>query len=141
MSLTHAVAAVLCAAMFNIASARPAPVCAPIEVREVSVAHAVEGRHSVGEAAVFEPGDTVHALAVVKNPGAKAPIEMVWIRDGVVRSRVNLSVGTTKGWRTWSKHTLRGGDVGAWTVEVRAEDGTLLEATHFEVARTLALAP
>jgi hypothetical protein len=109
-----------------------------LEVTAVTLSHAVERRRAIGEALAFEPGDVVHALAVVKNPGARAPIEMVWKRDGAVRSRVSLEVGTAKGWRTWSRHTLRKGDIGAWTVEVRAEDGSLLETASFEVTRSIA---
>lgn len=118
--------------------AKSAPLCAPFAVKEARLAHDVAERRTVGEADVYEPGDTVHALAVVRNPGDRAPIEMIWKRDDVVRSRVKLDVGTSAGWRTWSKHRLGKKDLGAWTVEIRSEDGSLLETLSFEVTRSIA---
>jgi hypothetical protein len=113
---------------------RPAAMCAGPRVVTSTLSHAVEGRHPVAEAIAFEPGDTVFALSVVENLGPKGQIEMTWKRDGLVRSRVSLDVGSAKGWRTWSKHTLSKKDAGAWTVEVRSVDGTLLDSLAFEVA-------
>ncbi len=117
---------------------RPAGTCAPLAVKDARLSHAVEKRQAVGEADVYEPGDTVNALVVMHNEGPEVPVEMVWKRDGAVKSRVRLDVGTGKGWRTWSRHTVGARDVGAWTVEVRAEDGSLLDTLSFEVARSIA---
>lgn len=111
----------------------------PPRVKESALAHVIEGRKAVGEALAFAPGDTVHALAVVENPAAKSAVEMFWKRDGEVRSRVKLDVGRGKGWRTWSRHRIGTRDLGAWTVEIRAEDGTLLEELAFEVVPSAAM--
>lgn len=111
----------------------------PTRVKEAALAHVVEKRRPVGEALAFAPGDTVHALAVVENPVAPTTVEMFWKRDGELRSRVKLEVGRGKGWRTWSRHRLATTDLGMWTVEIRNEDGTLLEELAFEVLPSLML--
>ena len=138
---------VLAAPFVASATPKPAPqkpavaaTCAGPRVVESSLSHAVEKRHAVGEAIAFAPGESVYALAVVENRGPGATVEMFWKRDGVVRSRVQLDVGTAKGWRTWSKHTVGKRDAGAWTVEVRSEGGTLLDTLAFEVLSPAAVA-
>jgi hypothetical protein len=111
----------------------------PTRVKETALAHVVEKRRPVGEALAFAPGDTVHALAVLENPVAPTTVEMFWKRDGELRSRVKLDVRRGKGWRTWSRHRLASTDLGMWTVEIRNEDGTLLEELAFEVLPSLTL--
>ena len=69
----------------------------------------------------------------IKNPGDKSQIRMFWKHDGRIKSRVDLDVGTSPGWRTWSRKTMTASDAGDWTVEVRTWDGRLLDTVEFEV--------
>lgn len=92
----------------------------------------VDKRQPTGVSDTFDKG-YVWAWIKVKNPDTTSHVNMVWKRDGAVRSRVRLDVGTSARWRTWSKVKLQRGDVGSWTVEVRAPDGKLLDTIDFDV--------
>ena len=109
----------------------PAP---ELKVVEATTAHGVARRKPLRPGQAFEVGDVAWAWIAVQNTGDKAPIRMVWRRDGVVRSRMALDVGTSHRWRTWSRKTLRSGDVGTWTVDVLGPEDTTLHTLTFEVA-------
>ncbi len=84
----------------------------------------------------------VVAFVNLANPGAPTEVHQRWTHDGKVRFDARLNVGTTKtGWRTWSRHRMspKGGkDVGAWTVETVAADGSVLGTLNFDVAASTA---
>jgi len=66
---------------------------------------------------------------------ANTTVQHRWYRDGrvqrVVRLRVTASPGT--GYRTFSSTTIGAERAGDWRVELRAEDGTLLQEARFVV--------
>ncbi|MFT5430358.1 MAG: hypothetical protein ACI9OJ_001032 [Myxococcota bacterium] len=80
-------------------------------------------------------GSSVWAWVKVKNPGAQTHIWMNWRKGDKIYSRVRLRVGKSSGWRTWSRHRMRTeASVGEWVVEVRTDDGELLDTMAFVVA-------
>ncbi|MDP6944977.1 MAG: DUF2914 domain-containing protein, partial [Myxococcota bacterium] len=105
-----------------------------LHVVDAAVAHGVSRRQPVRPSERFHVGQVVWAWTAVANRGETAPVTMLWRRDGVVRSRMTLEVGKSPRWRTWSRRTLRGHDVGAWQVEVLDAQGAILRTLSFEVA-------
>lgn len=59
-------------------------------------------------------------------------VEHRWYQGAALRQRVTLSVGASpsEGYRTFSRQTLT---AGAWRVELRAADGTVLHEAAFDV--------
>ncbi|MGM0576167.1 MAG: DUF2914 domain-containing protein [Myxococcota bacterium] len=102
----------------------------------------VERREPVGVGTDF--GDDVERLTAwvkVDNPGAPTTVTMIWRHEGEERARLTLDVGTSPGWRTWSRKHVRPGDTGDWAVEVRDEDGRTLRTVAFRVHPAGAIAP
>jgi hypothetical protein len=58
---------------------------------------------------------------------------MVWKHEGVEKGVVELNVGKSPRWRTWSRRQMRTRDTGRWSVEVRSADGSILDTVDFEV--------
>ena len=104
-----------------------------LRIIEGELAHGVSNRQPIGGSDSFEVGDKVWAWVSVANTGDKAPITMVWRRDGVVRSRMTLDVGKSPRWRTWSRLKLRSYDVGTWTVDILDSSDNLLDVLRFDV--------
>jgi hypothetical protein len=117
----------------NTAPELPAEGPTSLAVVESALAHGVSKRRPVRPATEFMVGDVAWAWVSVKNTGDAQPATMVWSRDGQVRSRLTLEIGTSARWRTWSRRTLRSADVGAWRVEVQDQRGDVIHTLTFEV--------
>ncbi len=95
----------------------------------------VEDRLPTGVASHFgQDVGKVWAWVRVKNSGAPTQIQMVWKHDGKVRSRMTLDVGTSSGWRTWSRKAIKARDVGRWTVEIQGPAGEVLDVMTFDIS-------
>lgn len=123
------------------AAVRPSPTrieaprtVGPLAVADKAMATRMKNRTPQGIAESF-PVSTgaVYAFIKVKNKGTKTMVVMVWKKDGVEKWRYSLRVGTSRGWRTWSKMRLNKRHVGSWTVEVRTLDDALLDTLAFTV--------
>jgi hypothetical protein len=77
--------------------------------------------------------DKIWAYVKVRNRGVPTRVRMVWKQSGQVRMSVNLRVGKSPGWRTWSYKRISTRDVGSWTVDVLTEEGKLLHTLAFRV--------
>ena len=107
----------------------------PLAIVDTALGIDVEDRMPVGVATHFgQDVGKVWAWARVKNAGEPTQIQMVWKREGVVKSRLTLDVGTSSGWRTWSRKTMRTKDVGRWTVEITGPDGEMLDVMTFDIS-------
>ncbi len=105
-----------------------------LEVVELVMAQGIKGREPLGVAKRFDAGrQTLTAWAKISNKEAPSQIEMIWRYEGKVHSRVALEVGTSPSWRTWSRKTIDADQVGMWTVDVVAPDGSLLERARFKI--------
>ncbi|MFT7621022.1 MAG: hypothetical protein ACI9WU_000183 [Myxococcota bacterium] len=109
----------------------PAPGDA-LEVVDGKAARGVDHRSPIGASGTFAEG-VVWAWVRVKNSGDRSQVRMIWKHDGEVRSRMDLDIGTSSGWRTWSRKTMTADDAGPWTVETWTWDGRLLDTMEFEV--------
>ncbi len=78
---------------------------------------------------------TLWGFVKVNNPGPPTHITMEWKRNGAFRSRMKIEVGTSPGWRTWSRQRIRAWDAGQWTVEVFDAQERLLETMTFAVKK------
>ena len=104
-----------------------------LSVVESALAHGVSQRRPVRPVTEFQVGDVAWAWISLKNSGDSQPATMVWTRDGQIRSRLTLEIGTSPRWRTWSRRTMRASDVGDWHVEVQDAQGQVLHTMRFEV--------
>lgn len=81
--------------------------------------------------------DTVPELfycyTVFENPGAEATVTHVWRRGTRLVSRVELEVGSSPKWKTWSKQRTQSHWTGTWSCEVLGPDGQQLGLTVFRV--------
>lgn len=108
-----------------------------LAVLKLSIAEDVKDRQPKNAGRSFERTDRpLWAWAQLRNEGPPTQITMVWKRGKKVRSKVELSVGSSSGWRTWSKKTLGPKDAGNWSVEVLDAAGQRLARKTFVVRET-----
>lgn len=116
----------------------PAPEAGALSLTTLKMGSGVVKRRLKGEASRFViDGSRVHAYAVLSNPeGPPKTVQMVWFKDGVRQWAVDLKVGRSARWRTWSYTSLkRAKQIGAWTVRVYDEAGAELGHIDFRVDR------
>ncbi|MCA9538491.1 MAG: DUF2914 domain-containing protein [Myxococcales bacterium] len=95
----------------------------------------LKARALVGRASAFSPAvGRVYAHATFDNPGAPTTVQMVWKRAGKEVQRLDLNVGKSPRWRTWSYKRIGPRDVGEWTVTVLDAQGTEIGEAAFTVA-------
>ena len=75
----------------------------------------------------------VWAWVKVRNLGEPTQIKMVWRHEGKKKASVDLDVGKSSRWRTWSRKRVGAQSIGQWTVDVLGPDGELLDSMHFEI--------
>lgn len=108
---------------------------AAVSVTAQAIAPSVVERNPVAAGGGFDASvGALYAWVQVKNLGAETTISMVWKKDGKTRLTVELPVGHSRGWKTWSKKGISAKDGGAWTVEVHDADGALVQTLAFNVA-------
>lgn len=98
---------------------------------EAEVATSVVDRMPQGSGTEF-PADVgeLYVWSRVMNAGGTS-IQHVWMHAGN-EYPVTLAVGGSP-WRTWSSKTITPDMVGEWQVEIRAQDGTVLQTLNFTV--------
>ena len=92
-----------------------------------------------------EPTDTVDSFDVsdsqgyifvrIANDGLPTGVTAVWRYGDTVHAAIDLDVGTSPGWRTWSSANLK---AGLWTVELVDAEGIVLAQRSFSVGTSLA---
>lgn len=107
---------------------------ASLSLRSIAAGTDVQGRALVGEGVTFvADGSPVWVHVAVANRGAPSHVTMVWFFEGAELWKMDLTVGKSAGWRTWSRSTMGAHRVGSWRVEVRDPAGAVLGETRFEV--------
>ena len=122
--------------------ATPAPVepvadpDADIYVKRLVIAHGVESREPVGPAETFTQGeaDRIYAFVEMGNrDDVASAISVSFEREGEPkRGGVELRVGASPRWRTWS-YTRTAKGPGVWFAVVRALNGKELARARFEI--------
>jgi hypothetical protein len=91
----------------------------------------VENRAPVGASDTFAAN--VGSLACFSEVhGASGKVVHLWFYGDKEVAKIELPVKGER-WRTWSQKNVPAAWTGAWRVEVRAEDGTVLAKTDFTV--------
>ncbi|MFO0750438.1 MAG: DUF2914 domain-containing protein [Myxococcota bacterium] len=77
--------------------------------------------------------ELLYCYTVFENPGPEATVTHVWRRGTRLVSRVELEVGSSPKWKTWSKQRTQSHWTGTWSCEVLGPDGEQLGLTVFRV--------
>lgn len=102
-----------------------------IAVRDFVMARDVVDREPVGVTTTFSPQDgRAFAYAKVDNPGAPTHVSFMWLYDDALYATIDMEVGTSVRWRTWSSAEL---SLGAWRVQIVSADGEVLAENAFTV--------
>ncbi len=111
----------------------PAMASAQMSVEAV-VATDVVDREPVGADSAFaaDVGRVWCWTRVTGAPEMGTTLHHVWIRDGEELADVELTIGGSS-WRTWSNKAIPPEWAGAWRVEIRDAEGTVLETVSFTV--------
>ena len=100
-------------------------------IRDFVLTHGVLEREPVGstEAFVVEDG-RAYAFARINNEGSPTTVSFVWQYGNEKHANIDMNVGTSSGWRTWSSVALRPGN---WQVQLVGSDGVVLAQRTFSV--------
>lgn len=111
----------------------PAPM---LKVVDLAIGSGLHKRTLQGQAERFSArGQRLWGHVTVANAGPPTHVTMVWKHEGKVRWRIDLRVGESARWRTWSRYTMKPlRDVGHWEVEVLDAAGRSLGLTQFVIA-------
>ena len=100
--------------------------------RDFVLSHGITEREPVDITYSFLPSDErAYAFLRVSNLGAPTNVTFAWYYEDRVHAMVDLDIGTSPGWRTWSSTNLRSGQ---WRVELLGHDGLVLAEHSFVVA-------
>lgn len=98
-----------------------------LALMDLTIARDIQDRLPVGVATHFpEVPSKFQCYSVFKNTGEATTATHVWRRGDRVVSRVELSVGKSPRWRTWSRQRLSSAWAGRWSCEVLGPDGVRL---------------
>ncbi|MEE9167196.1 MAG: DUF2914 domain-containing protein [Candidatus Neomarinimicrobiota bacterium] len=101
-----------------------------VSIEEMVFCEDVVDRTPVNPGTEFEAGvEKVYCFTAVANPGPKTTITHVWSHEGEEKTRVEMNVGTSSRWRTWSKFQPEW--TGSWNVTVLDAAGTEIGSADF----------
>ncbi|MFQ6615437.1 MAG: DUF2914 domain-containing protein [Fidelibacterota bacterium] len=105
-----------------------------VSVNKIVIAKDVSDRTPVEPGTEFtsDVGE-LYCFTAVNNPGDPVTITHVWSHEGEVRSRVDMTIGTSPNWRAWSVKTISPEWTGSWTVSVVDAAGSEIASTDFAV--------
>jgi Protein of unknown function (DUF2914) len=107
-----------------------------IVIKDFVLTRAIDQREPIDMVEDFTLSDEKgYAFFRVFNDGPPARMTAVWMYEGQVHAKVDLTVGTAEGWRTWSSANLK---PGGWRVQLRNAGGTVLAERSFAVASEFA---
>ncbi len=105
-----------------------------VSLKKITICEKVENRDPVNPGTEFP--SSIGELAchtVISSKMDSQPIQHLWYKDGILMATVDLSVGNSMNWRTWSTKKLITGFEGDWEVVVITSDGTELGKVSFKV--------
>lgn len=103
------------------------PSLRPMQLLRFTFTDGVEGRDPRTRLGVARPGRRLYAHLRLRNrSGRERCVRVIFRVGGKRRSEITLAVGRSWSWRTWAYATLRAGDTGPVTVEVRDDQGALV---------------
>ena len=105
-----------------------------VVIRDFVLTHGINDREPMGTTERFDTDDARgFAFARLNNDGTPTNVSFIWELDNQVHASIDMSVGTSPGWRTWSSVTLR---PGSWRVKLMDESGLMLAEKSFTISET-----
>ena len=104
-----------------------------LSLRSIAAGTQVADRRLIGAGDTFEVGAPVWVHIAVNNPGPADQVTMVWHLEGEFVWEMELDVGTSGAWRTWTRMRMPTARTGQWTVEVLDPNGDPMGDVSFDV--------
>lgn len=103
-----------------------------VVIRDFVLTHGIYEREPVGNTDAFANGDERgYAFARINNDGTPTQVSFVWEYDDQVHATIDMNVGASPGWRTWSSVALRPGN---WRVKLVDQNGVIMAERNFTVS-------
>ncbi len=104
----------------------------PLRLTDLAIGTSVKSRvpQEVSDSYATMPDQFV-CFSVFDNRQDGAQVTHVWRRDGRVVSRVELEVGRSSKWRTWSRQRVKDTWTGHWSCEVLGPESRMLGRAKF----------
>ena len=125
-------------------TAQPAVAQSSIVIRDFVLTRLVQGqsfldvgiyeREPVGTTETFASADgRGYAFARIANDGSPTQISFVWYYGEEMHASIDMNIGTSSGWRTWSSVNLKPGN---WRVKLQDASGAVIAERMFMVEHT-----
>ncbi len=115
-------------------TAQPAVAQNSIVIRDFILTHGIYEREPVGTTETFASSDgRGYAFARIANDGDPTQISFVWYYGDEMHATIDMNIGTSSGWRTWSSVNLRPGN---WRVKLQDAAGSVIAERSFMVEHT-----
>ena len=104
---------------------------ANLRVVDFVVAREIVDREPVEVSETFSSADgDAYAFARIANDGEPIELSFVWLHRDAVYAAVEMTIGTSPRWRTWSSAELQ---PGPWRVQLVGSDGLIIAENSFTV--------
>lgn len=129
----RALVATILAAAFAVPflAAQPAAAQGSMVIRDFVLTHGIFEREPTGTTDNFSSSDgRGYAFARISNEGMPTQVTFVWYYGDEMHASVDMNIGTSGGWRTWSSVNLRPGN---WRVKLQDANGMVIAERSFSV--------
>lgn len=110
------------------------PAAGDLQLVDLAIATAVTNREPQDVRVVYEHmPELFFCYTVFANPNSQQMVTHVWRHGGRMVSKVELEVGKSPKWRTWSRQRTRKDWAGPWSCEVLGPDGRRIGIASFDV--------
>ena len=112
-------------------AAQPAAADGSMVIRDFVLTHGIFEREPTGSTDNFTSSDgRGYAFARISNEGMPTQVSFVWYYGDEMHASVDMNIGTSAGWRTWSSVNLRPGN---WRVKLQDQNGMVIAERSFTV--------
>jgi hypothetical protein len=131
--ISNRLAAVILGAVLAVPflTAQPALADGSIVIRDFVLTNGIYEREPVGTTESFASSDELgYAFARIANDGDPTQVSFVWYFGDEMHATIDMNIGTSSGWRTWSSVNLRPGN---WQIKLKDASGTVIVERSFTV--------
>ncbi len=122
-------ASLLAAVVGSLSTTHPAHADQALVIRDFVLSRGINEREPVDITYSFLSSDKrAYAFLRINNLGAPTNVSVVWHYEDRIHAAIELEIGTSPGWRTWSSANLR---PGWWRVELLDHEGLVLAEHSF----------
>ncbi len=129
----RALVAMIIAAAFAVPflATQPAAADEKMVIRDFVLTHGIFEREPTGTTEKFATSDgRGYAFARIANEGMPTQVSFVWYYGDEMHASIDMNIGTSGGWRTWSSVNLRPGN---WRVKLQDQNGMVIAERSFTV--------